>query len=585
MAILFSISEQGITGVSTEFANIVLRVGCCTDGVANTVYEFDPGQDSQPTLGYGPLAVADARAAKHAQNAQRYACKVVATTAGEISAVTQTGSGPLPTVAGSDFDSLNGSPFGAYTAKVRVAVGGAPGTARVEVALDGAAYDYTFDIPAQAPPTLIGTVDVSGFTWGVGGNVGTRTLTIGAATCTFASPASATAMLAALEGAISGYGFDLVQGKYLRIRKDTSGSGASFAVDAASTADSVFGLVNDTVNGSDSLVTIPGTGLEITFPTGTYVKGEIYSFTTTAPRCSLANITTALTTAGQDHSIDFGLACVVQPPLDEVDARAYANALDGLAEAWEAQSDKRFVVWVANTPLDTADADVKLAMATHTSRHGAMAHRDCWLTSSSPQPLGSFRAPLVEALAIRCADQPSFSEDPGFGGYGPLPCDLASPDGATKARNEATASIKMGTSKGPGFTTLESKGGKPYFTRGITRAGANSRFVDLGVVRAEKAAAAVLFQALRRFENPTFDLNPDGTMQEADAAALETAFVEELTEFFVRRKHFSAAVVQIDRAEDISSTRNFTVAWTLQTRGQGENATGKLTIAGTLTIT
>jgi hypothetical protein len=198
-------------------------------------------------------------------------------------------------------------------------------------------------------------------------------------------------------------------------------------------------------------------------------------------------------------------------------------------------------------------------------------------------PSGTFARSPRRALAIRCASV-SLSEDPGYGGFGELPeCFMKGPDG-TLSGNENTATVKLGTSTGPGFTVVKSKRGLPYFVRGVTRAGQNSRFVDLGVARMAAFAATVIYEALRRYENPTFDLNPNGTLQENDAASLEAAFGEALQEQVVRAKHASAARVVVDRAEKISDTRNITVEWTVQTRGQGENITGTLSLVGELSV-
>ena len=263
MAISFQIKSVGVTGQRTDFARTVLRVGVCTGGVSGTVYELDPGQDPQATLGYGPLAVADMRASRYVQNAQRYALKVAGSTAGSISAVTQSGSGPLLTVAGMTLDALT-TPYLALSVKAKVRTAGALGTAQLDVALDGASYDYTFDVPAATPATVIGTVDTSAFTWGSGGTLDGLTVIIGASTCTFNDPADAAAMLAQLEAAISGYGFDLVQGKYLRVRKDTLGAASTFTIDSASTADTVLGLSTAAATGSAASVKKAGANHRLT---------------------------------------------------------------------------------------------------------------------------------------------------------------------------------------------------------------------------------------------------------------------------------------------------------------------------------
>jgi len=198
-------------------------------------------------------------------------------------------------------------------------------------------------------------------------------------------------------------------------------------------------------------------------------------------------------------------------------------------------------------------------------------------------PLGVFRRSAARPLGIRLASQ-SLSEDPGFGGFRELPeCSMKGPTGAL-ARNESTASTKLGGSKGPGFTVIKAKNGLPYFVRGVTRAGQNSLFVDIGVQRMSAYAATIIYAALRDYENPTFDLNADGTLQEADAAALEEAFEQPLRRLIVQAKHASAVVVSIDRTEKVSQTRNITVTWSVQIRGQAEDITGTLSLVGELII-
>lgn len=583
MSISLQFVSVGTPGVTADFAQVALRVGLCTGGTAGELYQFSPGQDPTATLGYGPLARCDAAAAALVPNAQRYCLKVAAASAGTISSVTQTGTGPLITVAGSTMDGVSDTPFGAFTIKVKVRKGGILGVAQVDIAVDGAEFNYSGDVPAKSAPTVIGTVDVTAFTWGDGGTIDTLKVKIGASTCTFVDPADEADMLAQLEAALTGYGFDLVQGKYLRITGDTAGASSSFSVDAASTADGTLGLNNDAHTGSDSTIAVGPAGFVMTFPAGTYVEGEIYSFTTTAPRASLSSIVSAISTAANANPLDrFGLLYIVQDPLDEVDWLAYATQLDTLCAAWEAADDKRFVVWLLGGPLSISDATAKATFLSHTSRHGALVHRECWLPSSTPQPAGSLKVSLAEQLLIRSA-QRSFSEDPGFGGFGPLECSLKSPDGAL-ARIEATASIKMGGSRGPGFTVATTKGGKPYFVRGVTRAGSTSRFVDLGVARATMAMGEVLFGLLGVYENATFELNGDGTMQEGDCAAIDLVFDDQLERLFVP-DHFSRVIARVDRAEKIADSRKVKIAWTAQIRGQGEFIEGVLSVAGVLLTT
>ncbi|MEO7329443.1 MAG: hypothetical protein ABI193_12745 [Minicystis sp.] len=593
MAISFRI-VAGSGAADPNAANVVLRAGCCTGtpSGALALAELASGQDPTSSTGYGPLASAAAQASRLG-GAKHYALKITATEAGTISAVTESpaGTGPTVTVVGSAFDGLT-SPWDALSVKAKVSTAGPVGTAVVDIAIDGASYNYRYPVPAEAKATVTGTVNLKLLTLAT---LNALTLIVtsdlgGPTTCTFTTPTDIADIAVQVNAALTAIATARIIGgdkKYLQIESKTPGGSSTLLVAAASTADLTLGMSNTAASGGASTITIPGTGLVLTFPaTSDYVLSTIYGFTTTAPRFSLADLDTALALVNADTSVKFGLLEVIQEPADGADLAAYVVDQAAVVAAWEAQPDKRFVTVLLGAPLDATDSAIKTALqGSAATRKVTVAGGDIWTTSATPSPKGIVRRSLCRPLGIRCASK-SLSEDPGFGGFGALPeCQAKSPDGASAMRNEYAATTKLGTSTGPGFTVGCLQDGKPFFVRGVTRAGAGDIFVDLGVTRMADYAASLIFASLRKLQNKTFDLNPDGTLQKADADSLASAFQGTLYRALVLGKHASAVRVTVDEAEKVSQTRSVTVGWKVQERGQGEDINGTLTLVGELTVT
>ncbi len=597
MAIKFTItSGQQIQPASA--ANVIARMGVVANAdPASTIYQFAIGQDVSTALPGGPLAV-DCQYASTWSGAQHLGCKVPATTAGAISAVTKPGgsSSPSPTIAGSTFDSVSNSPYDAYSAALQYS-GGAPGACSVNVALDYLAggatgsYAYTYPIPALLPASQRGTVDVTGITWATLDNETLLFTPDGGAlvTVTFgANVAGEADVLSAFSGhpTITAAFVQVGDKRYLQVNAITLGSVGAL-VCGAGTADANLGFVNaTTTNGVNATIKIPGTGLTITFPSGTYLA-EVHTFTTTAPRHSKADFDTALAVLGGRYDLAFGIVELVQEPVDATDLAQYVADTDTTAAAWEAQATKRFVHFVVPAPTSLADSAVAGALVSESGRYTTVAARSLYISTPKGLPQGSFKRSVARALTTRLAAIP-YSEDPGFGGFGALPgCSMLGPDGQTWAPDENSATTKLGTSKGPGYTVVKGKAinGRllPYIVRGVTRAGSGSLFVDIGVTRMILRAAAIIFAQLQAIENPTFDLNPDGKIQESDAQSLEDTWRQALLDELVPA-HASAALVSINRDENISQTRDLTVSYTVQERGQGEDITGTLTLTGTIAV-
>ncbi len=120
-----------------------------------SVYRFLPGDNVQATLGDGPDTE---NVLSHLRNSGVECLYAgAAKTDGAISAVIHAGTGPTVTASG--------TPLNALTIRAKVATAGANGVGVIDVALDGASYNYSYIIPDESTAVLVGTVDVSAFTY------------------------------------------------------------------------------------------------------------------------------------------------------------------------------------------------------------------------------------------------------------------------------------------------------------------------------------------------------------------------------------------------------------------------------------
>lgn len=147
--------QQGSGGatIPADASQVVLYVGLCSAGTPNTVYSVGAAAGAAP-LGIGPLA--DAVRA-HIDDAGR-ACLAVPVTpiAGSVGAVTKVSG------AGVVIPTLTGTPADTYIVRIRIAVGGAVGTAKFEASFDGG---VTYEPPAFTAAS-IPRADLGGLTLG-----------------------------------------------------------------------------------------------------------------------------------------------------------------------------------------------------------------------------------------------------------------------------------------------------------------------------------------------------------------------------------------------------------------------------------
>lgn len=579
-------NREGDRGLPLSPGQTIARIGVCAGGAANSVYTFDPGQERQvpDVLGYGPLTTATSRALVVDGAVRCLAVKAAGSVAGAISSVTQSGSGPVMTV--SALTSPTTGPWIDLNLKIAMTKGGALGTAAASVAMDGKTIAYEFDLSAEKPARLRGTVDLTTRTVG-----DLNTLTFDMGNVDGANPAAITfsgvttiADIVSQVDAIAGLTATLISGKYLEISGATVGPTGALTV-ANGTANTLLGFTNtQTAAGTASTFIVPGAGVELVFATGTYVKDTTYTVALTGPRMSLADYDAALV-ALRESGEAFAGVIAIQAPVDGADLASWQAKNELVIGGWhQATENPIYPFWLLNSPLGgtgdanitTNDANVRDEMVGKGAIYGAIVHGDIYLTTLEYG--GVYRWPAVVKASEQCAVR-RLSEDIGYGGAGDLQnAQLRSATGV-KMRTEARAVVKM---KDRGFIVLKDEGGAPRFVRGRTRYGAGSNLVSLGVLRAVFEADRIVRELLKLYENDDPPTEADGQIETTLKQGIIAAFDGALKTGLVDEGHFSAAFTKDIVLVPNAGTDKMVVTYTLQRKAQIEDVEGELVIVRTI---
>ena len=461
------------------------------------------------------------------------------------------------------------------------------------------------------PATVTGTVDLTSFTWT---SLGTKTLNFitGDGTVipvTFATPANQAAALATINTALGVHGTasvvtigglnylrivdslnttasyltvsagtanaslglaagpvtyygaqaSIIAGKYLQILDGAPGQNSTLVV-GAGTANTLIGLTAGSNSGANATYQIPYTGVTVTFPAGAYVLNESYTWTMTEPRFVASDITTAIS-ALQASGFYFRDVVLLSKPIDGADTRALATQFGQSLSTLRGALPKIFAVGMMNSAIGLPntiaanDSDVSTAMLGMVDDYICVAHGDCYMQGTATP--GAFRRPLVYSLGIRASAYP-LSSDPGNREQPQLEeTSMVAPDLVTLARNEDSALVKMATS----FTTARNEQGAAYFVRGITRS-ASPKFVFLPIIRTACETARVLYAKSRRYENANRYLNPDGTIRESDAVAIESYITGQIT--LALDTDISGVRTTVDRTGIIAVTNTLNISCDIQ---------------------
>lgn len=161
---------------------------------------------------------------------------------------------------------------------------------------------------------------------------------------------------------------------------------------------------------------IPSTGITVTFAAGTYVAADTYSFTSTPPTYSAANLSTAIAVplatnsrwsfvAFTGHEATASAAATM--------AAAYITHLTTLA------TNKRFVRGLASTGEDTTTNVNTQFASVASARLGLCYGRARLPSSASVEGFGNPRLPWLFSVAARCAEIKA-ATNPAWWGLGGL---------------------------------------------------------------------------------------------------------------------------------------------------------------------
>jgi hypothetical protein len=473
-------------------ALVPMVIGPCPLGTVGTTYAFDPGADVASTLGAGMVS--------------EEVLYLLRETSARVLVTPSTGTwqtAPTLTHGGTGLALISlalsgGNALGCYDdhsiAIIVVAGGTALTGARVSISYDGTTVAETINIPAENPAVVRSTVDLNAqsYAWAAL-NATTVIFTAPASkTLTFASaPTSAQNVIDALNAlaiaAPLAVTFRLAQNAagnaFVEMVSTATGAAAAITL-GAGTANSLLGLTAATTNGSAATYPGPAVG----------------------PRSSLLSVHAAAVAArNQIATNPFGFVVVAQPADTAPNCAAMVADLETLRATWladaTAPTDVYFMVaapWhtpsatqaTNETNVAAADAALVTAFAGQAASLNTVTNGDCYVAGALR--IGSFRRPGVIAAAVKRAGAAYLAQDLADGSIPEV--SLLAPDGITRARNENTATTKLGALDGPGFSVMRTMadGRSVKFVPGATRAGATSRLRNIGDVAVANEIARVV---------------------------------------------------------------------------------------------
>ena len=548
---------ETISTLLPSSANIFAIAGACSAGNTSNYYDYAPETPPgtvRTDLGDGPLTEAIVTQLRYGKR-RVVGFPVATTTNGSLSAVTATRpSNPLAivsltcTVAGKAAVSGTSTigPWDSLSCCVRVKDGGANGT--FEYTLDhqvkNGAYLGTYTgpitIPAAQKAVIVGTIDISTIS-SLSATLDTLTFIItsdtGTSTTTFSTPANIAAVLSQLNAGHSGEAtFAYVGSNKIAMYSVTTGATGTLSV-GAGTANAVLGFTEAAADtGAAATYEIPNTGIVVTFGTGTYTAGDVYTFTSTGPRFAAAALSGLFTRihAVISSGIPIGAVWPVQEDADVLDGR---TMLDALSTQLTASRVAKFYLWALyQLSRSAADADVVTYVGTFTDPYvmcsvGAFKAYGGLLTGSR------FDRPASWVAAWKAA-RDRFSSD--LGSHADRALNTAF--GVTEiVRDERTASTKLATfrtaqnANGGGFLALETPSnavGEAHFYRGRTLAPVGSILGDGGSMRLILQMGRQAQRSLDLEMNTDPPLRSDGTL--VDDVAIAARILEPLNELVFR---------------------------------------------------
>lgn len=326
---------------------------------------------------------------------------------------------------------------------------------------------------------------------------------------------------------------------------------------SAETAVPVSGIISSAV---------PLTGLVLTFATGTFVVGDTYSFKTTAPSLTLADINAAFDVALADPrewrfvhivgassgTIAAGMSVKLQT------AKTLHRYTRCGLEARDKLDSESYAQWVSAIAADFANiADGRIfVMATPTEMVSTIS--------------GQVQRLSAAGIITGRIGRRSISEDAGRVRTGPIA-------GITKLYHDERATPSLDALR---FITLRTHIGRAgfYITQGITLAAAGSDFKLLQNGFVMDKAAKIVRDGTLFYLNDSLVLNAGGTIDEVQAKAIEADLRGQLRAALLDKGDISQEpVVTIRRTNNILSTGQLFIRYAILPLGYAKFIYNELT--------
>lgn len=307
-----------------------------------------------------------------------------------------------------------------------------------------------------------------------------------------------------------------------------------YSLDGGDTWSGVF------VSASD--VTLDGTGIQLDFPAGTYVAGDTYSATCTAPSASTAGIIDAIEVALAASS-PFRMIHVVGYSSTAADVATLAAAVQSELHG-AATTDFVYTYAMLEAADDTDSNLVSGTASVGTNRVGVTGG---FAEVISPITQRIYRRPAAWVVVAEIMRR-TLAEDPGyFAPYGPVL-------GVTELERDEFKTPLLDAAR---FNTLRTYKGLQgfYVTRGRLMATTGSDFEVLCNRQVMDAACAIAYDALLNFVNK--DLQVDATtglLVESEAQAIEAFVLGKLRAGITSPGHASDVQFIVDRSQDVLTT-------------------------------
>lgn len=294
---------------------------------------------------------------------------------------------------------------------------------------------------------------------------------------------------------------------------------------------------------SNGLYELPGTGLVLTFadgPSGTsFVVGDVYTATTTAPAYTLTDLNDAIGVLLADPR-EWGWLHVVGTATPAL-AAAVATRLQ------EAEASYRFAFGILEA-ADDSDANLLAAWGNFADKRVAVAAG--YVELASPLTGQTQKRSAAWVASGRLAAIP-VHEHLGRVNSGPI-------QGVVSLYRDEFVTPGLDPA---GFTTVRSIIGRSgyYFTRGRVKAPQGSDYQYIEARRVMDRACRIVRNAALRYLNDDVRVDKQGNIYEPDARAIEAYVEGQLLAGLVSPGHASAVQVQLKRDSNVLSTRSTTL--------------------------